>query len=453
MIEKYEKNTAEHLIDKNSPETDDIFEIINLSDLEPAVKEYVELSELEGGTVKDEDEIVELSDITLTASSENGSILELTEEYRAGAPEIETPNADGGYDDEFSLDLEKTGEEELLFEGDAFFDLIEESDEETFGDMDDLDGDDLDLIGDEGLATDLPEMSDEDISFEDKSVFELTDEFDLTEEAQMADFELDLPESEESGLEIDDDEAEIMEDDEFIIDEIEIEESDETADELSDLLNDLDEDEDEVEFDLGDMLESEAESDSEFTSDSEAASIEITEEEEFSLDEIFEEDDADVILSETEPSTGLSEVAASDTEAPTTETEAALDKSDQYVEEKVDSLESELLEKLDSYFDTEDEEEVDTTDSGQIESRIASPVAPPVESAQRDSEQTTSTQDGSENRLVISPDQLEAALDRVIEKKFGEQIDKILNDIISQKVSDEINAFKSVIVNSMKNRE
>lgn len=449
MVENHEKNTAEHPIDKNGPETDDVFEIINLSDLEPAVNEYgddvLELSEFEGGPVKYEEEIVELSDITLTASSENGSILELTEEYRAGAPEMETTDTGDAYANEFSLDLEKTGEEALSFEDDAFFDLIEESDEETFGDLDDLDGEDLDLTGDEGSSIDLPEMSDEDVPFEDKSDFELTDEFDLTEEAQMAEFELDLSESDESGLETDDD-AEIMEDDEFVIDEIEIEETNEISEELSDLLNDLDEEE--IEFDLGDMLEPEAESES----DSEAASIEITEEEEFSLDELFEEEDADVIVSETDPLEGLSEVAAFEIEAPTAKNDVALDKIDQHVEEEVDSLESELLEKLDNYFDTEDEEDVDPLDSGQVESQVETPVAASVESVQRDFEQMSSIPDGLEGQLVISPEQLEAALGRIIEKKFSEQIDKILNDIISQKISNEINALKSMIVNSMKDR-
>jgi hypothetical protein len=86
--------------------------------------------------------------------------------------------------------------------------------------------------------------------------------------------------------------------------------------------------------------------------------------------------------------------------------------------------EDELLEKLDDYFGTED---------GDDEFDIA---RGPVSGEPAD----------------INLNQFEAALERVIEKKFGGKIDQVINELASRKISNEIDALKTIIVNSIKNR-
>lgn len=95
-----------------------------------------------------------------------------------------------------------------------------------------------------------------------------------------------------------------------------------------------------------------------------------------------------------------------------------------------DALEEELLDKLDDYFG----EEEDDFDAGE------------AQAAMKATEGRTGQID-----LQVTP--LEAALDRVLEKKFGKKIDKMLSDAVSRKVAKEIDALKSILFDSIRNRK
>jgi hypothetical protein len=93
--------------------------------------------------------------------------------------------------------------------------------------------------------------------------------------------------------------------------------------------------------------------------------------------------------------------------------------------EKGDAFpEDELLEKLDDYFGTEDGDDEFDLAQGQVS--------------------------GEPGDITLN--QFEAALERVIEKKFGGKIDQVINELVSRRISSEIDALKSIIINSIKNR-
>ncbi len=96
-----------------------------------------------------------------------------------------------------------------------------------------------------------------------------------------------------------------------------------------------------------------------------------------------------------------------------------------------DALEEELLDKLDDYFGEEEEDDFDAVEAA---------------SAMKADE-------GRTGQVELEMNQLEAALDRVLEKKFGKKIDKMLSDAVSRKVSQEMDALKSILFDSIRNRK
>lgn len=87
-----------------------------------------------------------------------------------------------------------------------------------------------------------------------------------------------------------------------------------------------------------------------------------------------------------------------------------------------EATEEALLEKLDDYFGEED-------DFGA---------------------QAGAVQDDD---VMVAPGNVEDAMERIIEKRYGGKLDQMVNDIIAQKVSDELDALKSIIVDSLKSRK
>ena len=93
--------------------------------------------------------------------------------------------------------------------------------------------------------------------------------------------------------------------------------------------------------------------------------------------------------------------------------------------ETVDDEASEeaLLEKLDDYFG--DEDDFGAQEAGAV----------------------------PEDDAMVVPGNVEDAMERIIEKRYGGKLDQMVNDIIAQKVSDELDALKSIIVDSLKSRK
>lgn len=160
-----------------------------------------------------------------------------------------------------------------------------------------------------------------------------------------------------------------------------------------------DEDEEEEGIDLADSLEDESFFDLE-TPDEGEPGLDLTEEE-FDIDE----EEFDI-----EQSDYIDDPAAATTPA----AEDLL--------EKDDAMEDELLEKLDDYFGDEDEG---------LDAVTAGPTGD----------------------VQLEPGQLEAALDRLVEKKFGGAIDHLLSEAVSRKVSEEIEALKTILLDSIKTRK
>ncbi len=97
-----------------------------------------------------------------------------------------------------------------------------------------------------------------------------------------------------------------------------------------------------------------------------------------------------------------------------------------------EDLEEELLGKLDDYFGEEEDEEDFQPMAAKSEPGVAA---------------------GATGDVALAPGQLEAALDRLIEKKFGAMIDDILSDAVTRKISDEIDAIKAIVLDSIKSRK
>lgn len=86
-------------------------------------------------------------------------------------------------------------------------------------------------------------------------------------------------------------------------------------------------------------------------------------------------------------------------------------------EEKIES-------ELDNYFSTKEESTNDFIELDQ-------PVAEPVDSRE----------------VSISDQQLEAALERVVERKYRERIESLIDEMIRRKVSEDIETLKEFILN------
>lgn len=142
MIENKEtgKTNEQENLEKNLG-TDETTEIIELSDLEPDVDEYVDeivdISELEKdeGEAKaeedSEEDVLDLAELSTTSFIEGGTVLELTEEFRAEAPEEPVEKSYASQDEAASLDLSETSDYDFPVEDDSFFDLADASESES----------------------------------------------------------------------------------------------------------------------------------------------------------------------------------------------------------------------------------------------------------------------------------------------------------------------------------
>lgn len=92
-----------------------------------------------------------------------------------------------------------------------------------------------------------------------------------------------------------------------------------------------------------------------------------------------------------------------------------------------EATEEALLEKLDDYFGEEDDF---GAQAGAVQEDGVMVVPGNVEDAN-----------------------VEDAMERIIEKRYGGKLDQMVNDIIAQKVSDELDALKSILVDSLKSRK
>lgn len=433
----------------HSKDTDSGGEIVDFSALAPDEPweiddvDYIqEISEVEDENheIDDFDEIVGVSELErrgetageglhdLPGTEEgwagNGnSVLELTEEFRAGGSETETTEnkekmfEPGATDDEeeFYLDLDVTGDDELLFEDeDSLFELTEETGEEETA----VGGDQNGQAAKEGLALEPSETDEEEFLLDDISEFSLTDDFDLTEEASQADIELeDIPEKPSVGYARD-------EADDVAAGDEDLDDIDEDWDALTELRDSelfAATDEWEIEMNRGGMIDAATEEADE-TSELDDLDDEENDEEEFSLEGFFEEDEEE--------------------------------RSD------IDSLEEELLEKLDEYFGEDELEaeihpgednppESDAFFAGMAGEKETAVFSEPLASA---GEEPGKAGEDPNAGVPLTQEQLEMALDRVIEKKFGETIEHVLNEIVSRKITDEIDSFKSMIADSLKRR-
>ena len=92
-----------------------------------------------------------------------------------------------------------------------------------------------------------------------------------------------------------------------------------------------------------------------------------------------------------------------------------------------EATEEALLEKLDDYFGEEDDF---GAQAGAVQEDGVMVVPGNVEDAN-----------------------VEDAMERIIEKRYGGKLDQMVSDIIAQKVSDELDALKSILVDSLKSRK
>jgi len=475
MVEKQDiENTPDQAIGESIPAADGGPEIVDLSSLEPEVNEYVDqiidLAELESAGVDAGKENMDLSFLGENTPKGDDSVLELTEDLRAADSEIER-GSDGLYEEDLFLDIDATDEEEFSIDDDSFFDLSEEEEGER--------GLDEGLEADEPLIDlDLDEASEEDLSLEDESVFELTDEFDLTEEAGQADIEADLSmdqpldhpldrhidEASDDAYDnahpaettVEPEEPDLLEPEEPDFLEPEDPELLEPQ-ELTDLTADITDNEagpmaettsedaaleetgefrdggqqggaekfeeiddlEEVEMDLADMLDSDEE-----------GGLAEDEEEEFSLEGFFEEEDEAAFAGEFETKTEDS--AASD------------------------ALEDELMEKLDEYFGVD--EDAPEESAGQPEpilseqSQTEIPQPEPAKPEPLRAAAVESPALNSENVFRLTPEQLDEVVQRVIDRNFADRIDQALEEAISRKLSFEFDAIKTAIIESLKSR-
>lgn len=85
--------------------------------------------------------------------------------------------------------------------------------------------------------------------------------------------------------------------------------------------------------------------------------------------------------------------------------------------------EQEIASELEDYFSMDQEEEADFIE-------LDEPLAEPVESPQ----------------ISITDRQLEAALERVLEKKYRERIETLIDEMIRRKVTEDIESIKDLIL-------
>ncbi|MCF8110192.1 MAG: hypothetical protein K9J85_01760 [Desulfobacteraceae bacterium] len=81
-------------------------------------------------------------------------------------------------------------------------------------------------------------------------------------------------------------------------------------------------------------------------------------------------------------------------------------------------------------FDTDDEA------SGIIE--LDEPVAEPIEP--------------ESEKIPVTDQQLEAAIERVVERKYGERIEALIDEVIRHKVTEEIETLKNLILKQGKGK-
>ncbi|MFW6053157.1 MAG: hypothetical protein ACOC8I_04540 [Desulfosalsimonas sp.] len=83
-------------------------------------------------------------------------------------------------------------------------------------------------------------------------------------------------------------------------------------------------------------------------------------------------------------------------------------------------------------FDTDDE----TTGIIELDEPIAEPIEPEPEP--------------EHEKISVTDQQLEAALERVVERKYGERIEALIDEVIRHKVTGEIEALKNLILKHSK---
>lgn len=107
--------------------------------------------------------------------------------------------------------------------------------------------------------------------------------------------------------------------------------------------------------------------------------------------------------------------------------------------DSIEAIEADIARELDNYFQLEEETQELLNEPAAEPS--AEPENPPASDAP------------AEPRMKVTPDQFEAALERVIRKMFGEKIDRILEEVIERTVSDEVGDLKQYLLKRTENRE
>lgn len=107
--------------------------------------------------------------------------------------------------------------------------------------------------------------------------------------------------------------------------------------------------------------------------------------------------------------------------------------------DSIEAIESDIAKELDNYFQLEEE----------TQELLNGRAGEPISQAKSDAEKPQSP----EYRLNVTPDQFEAALERVIRKMFGEKIDHILQEVVERTVSDEVGELKDYLLKKSMKKE
>ncbi|MGM0452251.1 MAG: hypothetical protein ACQERN_03690 [Thermodesulfobacteriota bacterium] len=107
--------------------------------------------------------------------------------------------------------------------------------------------------------------------------------------------------------------------------------------------------------------------------------------------------------------------------------------------DSIEAIEADIAKELDNYFQLE--EETQQLLNGRADEPIAQSVG------------TSENPQPAEADVKVTPDQFEAALERVIRRMYGEKIDHILQEVVERTVSDEVGELKDYLMKKTLKKE
>ena len=147
--------------------------------------------------------------------------------------------------------------------------------------------------------------------------------------------------------------------------------------------------------------------------------------------EIMKEGEEILDLSEDNIEKGESDQAL---ETEISEPDETIELTEPETETEADTLEEDISKELDNYFETENEAETE---------KIEDTISPEPIYLEAKDEITA-------DKVKISESDVEAALERVIHKMYSEKINRLLDEAIETKVSNEIDRFKEYLISVLK---